>query len=211
MYKLSLIHLNIPEGTGAGLFSLKAIPGVPGKDQLFRRLHGVPTTDFSFPYPAASLWDEAGPAALQTLGWRGFRVKIISTPPPTTPKTNFKPTEQWHANPLSTSSNLSPYANGEGPAGHAALQQIHAEGWAPGWPRLNQVSPHACVWFSATWELHWLLAAQAGGRAEASALLLLSAVDLPILFQQAKFSRAMKPTAKGCWIPRMLLDTRLER
>lgn len=59
--------------------------------------------------------------------------------------------------------------------------------------------------------LHWLLAAP-GRRAGASAVLLLSTVDLPILSQQAKFSWAIKPAvAKGFWIPQLLLDPSLGR
>lgn len=43
-------------------------------------------------------------------------------------------------------------------------------------------------------------------------MLLLSAVDLPTLSQQAKFSWAIKPAvAKGFWIPQLLLDPSVGR
>lgn len=57
----------------------------------------------------------------------------------------------------------------------------------------------------------WLPAAS-GRRVGASAVLLLSAVDLPTLSQQAKFSWAIKPAvAKGFWIPQLLLDPSVGR
>lgn len=134
-----IVHLNVPEGAGTGLFSLKIIPGTPGKDQLLSKLDGALTPHFpSLEFP----WclGQAGYPALQRLGRREFRGKIISIPSPIAPKTHFKAAEQWHAKPPSTFYKLRSCANWERITDHVPLQQLHAEGWASGLPWLKPPS-----------------------------------------------------------------------